>query len=64
MNDTDPLTVTLTAAEWNRAMALMGEAPFKLSADLILRIREQCMQQQAGPPAKPNGDAERPDAPH
>jgi hypothetical protein len=62
VTDNEPLTVTLTAGEWNRALALMGDAPFKLCADLILRIREQCMAQQQLPrPQRPNGEGDAPD---
>jgi hypothetical protein len=46
MKDDEILTVRLTAAEWNYAMALMGKQPFEISAELILKIRAQCMSQE------------------
>ena len=58
MNAHDQITVTLTAAEWNQAMAMMAKIPFETSADIILKIRNQCMASQKQtnmPTAKPNG---------
>lgn len=67
MRGTEPLTVVLTASEWNSIMMLMGKQPFEVCADLILSIRDQCLQQQqsmGAPTAKPNGAAELEHAPH
>ena len=55
MEPTDRLTVTLTAQEWNSLMTLLGEAPFRVVALLIQQIQSQCMAQQGGPGAAPNG---------
>ena len=46
MNDEDRLTVTLTAAEWNRVFALMGDVPLKVCGEMVFKIRDQCMAQQ------------------
>lgn len=46
MNDDDRLTVTLTAAEWNHALSLIGGADLERRVNLIIKIRDQCMTQQ------------------
>lgn len=46
MEDEDLLTVTLKAGEWNRVFMLMGEQPLKNCAELVFKIRDQCMAQQ------------------
>ena len=61
MRGDEKLTVTLTASEWNTALALIGRAPFEVCAELIWKMREQCLAQQAplaagAPPARPNGE--------
>jgi hypothetical protein len=63
MNDEDRLTVTLTAAEWNRVFALMGEQPLKVCGELVFKIRDQCMTQQRPPdlPPPPVENAHAPD---
>jgi len=38
-----PLTVTLTAAEWNQVMGALAEAPYTIAAPLIGKIMTQTM---------------------
>jgi hypothetical protein len=54
-----PLTVTMTAGEWNQVLAQLAEQPYKLSAPLITKIQNQAMS-QAPPALSPsiNGAAE------
>jgi hypothetical protein len=51
-----PLTVTLTAAEWNLVMGALAEAPYKIAAPLIGKIMTQTMAGLPGAPARaPDG---------
>jgi hypothetical protein len=36
------IAIRLTAAQWNQALVLMGEAPYRVSAPLIQTIQQQC----------------------
>lgn len=41
INPETPLAVTLTAAEWNQALAILSEAPYRTVATLIGKISGQ-----------------------
>lgn len=43
MNDSDLLTVTLTASEWNAVLTQLAEAPYKAVSALIHKIQDQCL---------------------
>lgn len=69
MDAADELTVTMTAAEWNQTMAILGEGPYRLVAPLLAKIQQQAMAQDksAAPPVALNGPAaprEPADVPH
>jgi hypothetical protein len=53
-----PLTVTMTAGEWNQVLAQLAEQPYKLSAPLITKIQNQAMSQAPHALASVNGAAE------
>jgi hypothetical protein len=44
-----PLSVTMTALQWNSVLQVLGEGPFRLVGPLINAIQHQCMQQTAPP---------------
>jgi hypothetical protein len=46
MNDDDLLTVTMKAVLWNRALALLGDQPSKVSAEVFIEVLKQCTTQQ------------------
>ena len=48
MTPEQPLTVILAASQWNAVMALLAEAPYRISAPLIQAIQQQCMAADAG----------------
>ena len=53
-----PLTVTMTAGEWNQVLGLLAEQPYRISAPLIIKIQNQAMSQHpAGLAAAANGMA-------
>jgi hypothetical protein len=56
INPEMPLAVTLTAAEWNQALAILSEAPYRVVATIIGKITEQASA-AAAPPPVPNGSA-------
>jgi hypothetical protein len=45
----DRLDVTLTAAEWNTVMQVLGEGPFRVVQPLIAEIQRQCQAQDQPP---------------
>lgn len=44
IDNNTPCSVTLTAEEWNVALSVLREAPYKHVAQLIEQIISQCMQ--------------------
>lgn len=60
MQATDELSVTLTAAEWNQAIAILGEGPFRVVAPILGKIHAQAQAQGAlGAPAAAVPDVSR-----
>jgi hypothetical protein len=45
LHPTDNLTITLTIAEWNQIMAMLGEQKYQLVAGLIQKINQQAAMQ-------------------
>ena len=46
MNPDDRIPVTLTAAQWNNIMQMLGEQPYRLVAGHITSIQAQCMSHE------------------
>lgn len=46
MNPEDQISVTLTAQQWNTVMQMLGEQPYRVSAQLIQAIQMQCMNHE------------------
>lgn len=44
IDNNTPCSVTLTAEEWNIALSVLREAPYKIVAQLIEQVISQCMQ--------------------
>jgi hypothetical protein len=42
---TDEITVRMTAAEWNQAMAILAEGPYRIVAPLLTKIQQQALAQ-------------------
>jgi hypothetical protein len=55
INPETPLAVTLTAAEWNQALAILSEAPYRTVATIIGKITEQATAAAATSAPVPNG---------
>jgi hypothetical protein len=49
MEPGDLIPVTLSAAEWNQVLAVLGEGPFRVVAPLITQIHGQALRTTAGP---------------
>jgi hypothetical protein len=45
----DLVKVEMTAGEWNQAMAVLAEGPYRVVAPLLAKIREQALAQDAHP---------------
>ena len=58
LDDNDPLTITLTAREWNQVLAVMGEGRFNIVAPLIAKIHQQG-HGAGGEIVSPNGTGHR-----
>jgi hypothetical protein len=56
---TDELSVTMTAAEWNQVLQILGKVAYEVSAPLIDKIRGQGMSQNPAPNSR-----EIPHVPH
>jgi hypothetical protein len=41
MEPTDELAISLTIAEWNQILQILGEVPYRVVAPLIGKINEQ-----------------------
>lgn len=56
-----PISVCLSAEQWNGVLQIMGESPmpYRMSAPLIQAIGQQ-LHEAAERQPKPNGQAERP----
>jgi hypothetical protein len=52
-----PLSVTMTALQWNQVLQVLGEGPFRIVGPLINAIQHQCMSQMPAEhiPARGNG---------
>lgn len=48
-----PLSVTLTALDWNQVLSVLSEGPYRVVAPLIQKIGEQAsVQARLGPDAR------------
>ena len=45
-----PITITLQQQEWDQILSVLGEAPFKVVANVIGQIQQQGQQQLAQQP--------------
>jgi hypothetical protein len=52
--------VDLTDQEWNQVMAILGEAPWRVSNPLLMRLGEQLRRQQQTPINKQTNSEEMP----
>jgi hypothetical protein len=49
MQAADLIQVEMTAGEWNQAMAVLAEGPYRVVAPLLAKIREQALAQDGHP---------------
>ena len=49
-----PITVTLTAEQWQMVMQVLSNGPYNAVAPLIGAIQQQCMRHVV--PERPNGE--------
>jgi hypothetical protein len=50
MTPQQPLSVTLTAEQWEAVMRLLADGPYRIAAPLIQTIQQQCMAGSARAP--------------
>jgi len=50
-----PISVTLTALEWNQVLSVVQEGPYRVVAPLIGKISEQAQAGAGLAPARSNG---------
>jgi hypothetical protein len=48
----NPITITLTLQQWNQILGILGEAPYRVVAEIIVAIQTQAAQ---ATPARANG---------
>ncbi len=58
MTPDERMTVTLEAQQWEAAMRVLADGPYRIVAPLIAEIQRQCMAGQQMPAMPPNGSAE------
>jgi hypothetical protein len=56
-----PISVVLTAEQWQTVMQVLANGPYAAVAPLIGAIQQQCMRHLAPMPERANGE-DRPDA--
>jgi hypothetical protein len=53
-----PVTVTLTAEQWELVMRMLAKAPYEVVAPFISHIQQQCMRHAEAPMMQMRGNGE------